>query len=617
MENTSQLWLWTTILILWGGMALTSCSDSDDAVSATDPLPFPMDANKDLSTTPGDDFFQYCNGGWLSKQGAVESGAIGGLYDASPYMEQRIQTLRNEDPTVKHFFNMVEDMYGKLEASQAYIDTQKAKIKKPTSYEEAFRSMGAMVMDGVTPFSLGLTLYYQDGRFLGTLQPLLDSSTSSTANQDLDFSTMKRAADAKSQVFNWIVEGMGVNEELMYINSSTATEFEKLKQKSLDELYDIMLKAWNKYEIYVSEEALTDYNQAVSSKLTPKTVVQNSRVLINYPLSYAFAKKYVPESTKQQYVERVTAIRDALRQRILNVDWMSETTKENAVKKIERMHLYVGYPDQWYQVGLPDITGCQTFVEMAHILTRSQQQLKAQLIGTDDGFTNGLLSLLKGSDNTLYPTDLTLVNAYYMRSDNSIYIYPFMFLPPIAKEGVSEAHAYGLLVIIGHEMTHGFDRQGAEYDEMGRKRNWWTVADKMAFQDKHETLIRCYNNLEYDPVELPEQYGNGERTLSENIADLGGFLCVLDAYKSYLTKQGFFGSAYNDQIRKFYESYADVWCVKYGADRIQNFITNDVHSPARLRVNGVVMNTDLWYDLYGVTRNNKLYLQKERRTYIW
>ena len=170
---------------------------------------------------------------------------------------------------------------------------------------------------------------------------------------------------------------------------------------------------------------------------------------------------------------------------------------------------------------------------------------------------------------------------------------------------------------MGHEMTHGFDNNGAEYDAVGKQHNWWTVADKMAFQDRQKTMILCYNNLEFDPEEMPGQYGNGERTLGENIADLGGFLACLDAYKAQLKAEGYSGENYKEQLRKFYESYADVWCVKYGPDKLNILINSDVHSPARIRVNGVVMNTDLWYDLYGINRNHKLYLPKERRTYIW
>ena len=200
---------------------------------------------------------------------------------------------------------------------------------------------------------------------------------------------------------------------------------------------------------------------------------------------------------------------------------------------------------------------------------------------------------------------------------NGIFIYPAILLPPIMPVNVSEACTYAVYMIIGHEFTHGFDTDGCQFDKYGNQRNWWTVADKMAFEDRRENLIQCYNHLELDPERAPGVYGDGDRTQTENIADLGGFLVALDAYKTHLKKIGYSGQQYDNQLRKFYEYYAHLWCVQYSDPMLENIMTENVHSHARLRVNGVVMNTDLWYELYNVDRNNYLYLPPERRTHIW
>jgi predicted metalloendopeptidase len=192
-----------------------------------------------------------------------------------------------------------------------------------------------------------------------------------------------------------------------------------------------------------------------------------------------------------------------------------------------------------------------------------------------------------------------------------------MMLPPVTMPEASEAYAYGAIVIAAHEITHGFDSEGAKYDSDGRLRNWWTVADNMAFKDKQKLLIQCFNTLEYDPLNYPSKFGDGERTLTENIADLGGFMITLDAYLKRLDEQGFTGENRTAQIKKFYEAFAHIWCAKYSPEKLQNIITSDIHSHARLRTNGTVMNTDMWYDLYDVDRDNILYLPQERRTYIW
>ena len=123
--------------------------------------------------------------------------------------------------------------------------------------------------------------------------------------------------------------------------------------------------------------------------------------------------------------------------------------------------------------------------------------------------------------------------------------------------------------------------------------------------------------MELDPQRAPLVFCDGKRTLSENIADLGGFLTALDAYIARLDAQGFTGETRNEQLRKFYEAYAHLWCVQYGYAKFEVLKNSDLHAHARLRVNGVVMNTDLWYELYNVDRNHLLYLPPERRAYIW
>lgn len=135
-----------------------------------------------------------------------------------------------------------------------------------------------------------------------------------------------------------------------------------------------------------------------------------------------------------------------------------------------------------------------------------------------------------------------------------------------------------------------------------------------------QQLVACYNHLEIAPDLMPGTYCNGTVTLEENIADLGGVNIALDAYTEYLLEKGFAGSALQDQQKKFFESYADLWCCLYGQEYIDSRITGknpDKHALPRERVNGIVMNIDLWYTLYGVNRNNMLYLPPERRARIW
>ena len=242
--------------------------------------------------------------------------------------------------------------------------------------------------------------------------------------------------------------------------------------------------------------------------------------------------------------------------------------------------------------------------------------MKGHILGSKDMFSDMLTSAIP-STNEYTPTDLTLVNAMYSPAYNAVFIYPAVLLPPTLPENVTAAYEYAMFAIIGHEFTHGFDTKGSQYDKYGNKHNWWTVADKMAFEERRDNLVACYSHLEIDPVRKPSLFSKGDVTQTEDIADLGGFHAALDAYKARLTADGYTGETYNEQLRKFFESYAYVWRVQYSDTKLAQFPEKDVHSHARLRVNGVVMNCDLWYDLFGVDRNCKLYLPQERRAYIW
>ena len=296
---------------------------------------------------------------------------------------------------------------------------------------------------------------------------------------------------------------------------------------------------------------------------------------------------------------------------------MSRATKDNALEKLDYCALNVAYPDQWYEDCLVDMSGCSTLVEAVYRGNRGQTLLKGHLLGGKDSFSLQIVSATLGSSGYV-PTDLSLVNSFYSPSLNGIFIYPSVLLSPLMPENVSQAYEYAVFTIIGHEFTHGFDsNHGSKYDKMGNKRNWWTVADQMSFEERRDLLANCYSHMEIEPERAPGVFSDGMITQGEDIADLGGFLSTLDAYKAHLEADGYSGETLREQLRKFYESYADLWKAVYSDTKLATFPKKDEHSHARLRVNGVVMNTDLWYNLYGVDRNNVLFLPPERRAVIW
>ena len=590
-------------------LVLAAVSCQKENTSAVDNLPLPENFAEgvDTSVKPGDSFFDYCNGAWLKKQDPHPARNIGGLYDGDIVMQQRVEQLKQTVPDIGRFYQLLDNIYTQPEKELAFINAKKAAVKKPESKEEAFRTIGKMVAEGAPFSSISFYLLWDMDQLKGVLVPPMSAFNADEVDND-NLIPLTATKATVSQAVTYIVEGMGMNPDLFMTDPEMDFFWEELWNMSLDEIYEFMLGNWDYLQMYATEVPGT----------TKEKVQSRARATLSYTLSYHLIQQFFPQSLKDKYVGITKEIQASLRKRIEKADWMSTTTKQNALDKLDNYGLFVGYPDQWYTDCVATYDGCETLSEAVCRNNRGISKLMGYLMGGSDVFSYYITQSFINSNNEMQSSDLTLVNAMYSPNYNCVLIYPAVLLPPIMPdEGVSEAFQYATFVIIGHEFTHGFDTQGSAYDKYGRRHNWWTVADKMNFDDRKQNIINCYDKMPLDEGRDPSAYGDGERTQTENIADLGGFLTALDAYKAHLEAQGFTGENYKEQLRKFYEGVAYSWRVQYDDTKFNILVKSDIHSHARLRVNGVVMNTDLWYELYDVNRDNILYLPPERRTYIW
>ena len=589
-------------------IVVVSCQKepADSAPSAEDTLPFPLDGDKDSATDPGDDFWQYCNGAWYAQAPTPPvGGAVGGMYDQAISINEMVQTISNEDPSLKRYFKLSDELYAHSDEATAYLMALMAKYPKPATREDCLRMFGQMIMDGITPIGVTLVNDFKDGKLIGLL---------GMPNIPVYQYAFPEIPDALKADLRLIAEGMGMNAENLYYNDHSVMVASTLAGMSVDALYSFTQSAWKPLYPYVSAELNASLG---AGALSEEQVRQNARTNLNYLISNRLAVKYITPELKQRFQDIMERLRDAYRVRIQNLQWMSETTKASALEKLEKMSFCVGSPDNWDEDCLPDLSQCNSLLEAVHKLMVAKTLLYKHLIGTSDGFSNNITGTGYSATGEMMVTDLTMVNSYYKREYNAVVILPALMLPPIIRTDYSEAYLYGVTVPVAHEITHAFDSEGSKYDALGRVRNWWTVADKMAFEDEQAKLIKCYSTLEYDPAGHPGQYSDGAATLAENIADLGGFLIARDAYIKRLQEQGFTSENYKAQLRKFHEAFAHIYCMKYSPEKLASIISGDNHSHCRLRVNGVVMNTDMWYDLYDVNRNNALFLPVERRAYIW
>ena len=619
----------TTLLAISSLSLFTACSkdEAEEIPSATDPYPYPADytANKDLSVHPGDSFYDYCNGTWLKNHPIPDdpNKTLGGIYAAKEAMEERVEEVKKSVPDISHFFTLTDHMHDYSKESRDYITAQMAKYKKPATKEEAYRTLGKMFKDGIDV--VHLSLIWDKDKLKAVILPaskVIDTEQyiQQLQSQERRSLSVTRAGGGETAL-TLLAEGMGIDPTMLQMSEAEILRWNDFWESyTLDDLYQMMRDSWLFYKAYADEAGMAEYNKTLpgEQQATLKSLSNDARLELNYVMSYHLQQKYLPQSLKDKYVNITKEIQSALRKRIERVEWMSETTKNNAIDKLNHCRMCVAFPDTWHKECLPALADCKTLVETLHRLKAANAQLMTKLVGTDDIFTDRLMGAMKSSSGDLMPTDLSLVNALYMPDDNSITIYPAMLLSPLMpSDNVSEACYYAVFTIIGHEFTHGFDNSGAEWDKYGAHKNWWTVADRMNFEERSANLVSTFNLLELDPERDPLFFCDGKRTLGENIADLGGFLAALDAYQMRLDQQGFTGETRNEQLRKFYESYAHLWCIQYGENTFEILKHNDVHAHGRLRINGVVMNTDLWYNLYNVNQNHLLYLPAKRRAYIW
>jgi putative endopeptidase len=313
-----------------------------------------------------------------------------------------------------------------------------------------------------------------------------------------------------------------------------------------------------------------------------------------------YVKKYFTENAKKRMDELVTNIMTAYKSRLQKLDWMTDATKAKALEKLSTIMRKIGYPDKWKKYDDVEITRDNYFANVKSIQKHGMLEM--------------LSKLGKPVDKTEWGMTPPTVNAYYNPSYNEI-VFPAGILQwPFFDENSDDAINYGGIgMVIGHEITHGFDDQGRQYDSKGNMMDWWTKDDAEKFEAKTKGLINQYGSCKI----LGELNVNGELTLGENIADFGGLAIAYDAYK--MTKQGqteekidgFTGD------QRFFLGFAQVWRVKKREELMRMAIKTDPHSPAMFRVNVPLMNFEPFYKAFNVKEGDKMYLKPEERAKIW
>lgn len=360
-------------------------------------------------------------------------------------------------------------------------------------------------------------------------------------------------------------------------------------------------------EIY--NENFNFYGKVLSGREEPSPLWKRSVGIVNGTLGEAvgqmYVKKYFPEENKERMLALVKNLQKSLGERIMALEWMSDTTKAKAIEKLNAFTIKIGYPDTWRDYTALDIDATLPYYENLQRAAKFAQDYSLSFLG-------------KPVDKTKWYMTPQTVNAYYNPSSNEICFPAGILQYPFFDMSADDAFNYGAIgVVIGHEMTHGFDDQGCQFDKDGNLNNWWTAEDKANFDARTKVMADFFSSIEV----APGVYGNGEFTLGENIADHGGLQIAFQAFKEneaakpaserLQTRDGF------TPEQRFFLAYANVWAGNIRPEEILQRTKSDPHSLGRWRVNGALPHIAAWYEAWNVTPESPLYVAPENRVSIW
>lgn len=333
-----------------------------------------------------------------------------------------------------------------------------------------------------------------------------------------------------------------------------------------------------------------------------KRVISSINGSLGEALGQMYVAQYFPPAAKQRMVQLVKNLQNAFAERIQKASWMSQATKDTAIAKLYAIHIKIGYPDKWRDYSKLPILNDSYFAD----IMRSRLFEMNYIINKID----------KPTDVNEWQMTPQTVNAYYNPTTNEICFPAAILQPPFFQQNADDAANYGAIgVVIGHEMTHGFDDQGRQFDKNGNLKNWWTAQDAKNFTERADVLSKWFSSIQV----APNTFGNGAFTLGENLADNGGlhisFLAMQNALKKGQINPNKMDGFTPEQ--RFFLAYATVWAGNIRPQEILRLTKEDPHSLGKWRVDGALPNIEAFQKAFNVKPGDKMYLPADKQAIIW
>lgn len=662
---------------------IVSCNNK-----SAEPKPDILAVNMDSTVKPGEDFFEYANGGWLKKNPIPGEQSSWGI--ANLVIEENLKRLKeisekaattgaakgSNDQKIGDFWSMAMDS-AKIESEglkpiQPLLD----KINAITDAKSLVNTVSELKKMG--SFTLFSDNVYQDAKKSDVMAYYLTQGGIGLPEREYYFKNDSATINIRDEYVKYITQILTMAGEDATIAATSAKNILALETKlatasrKIEDLRD-PYKNYNKMAINdlgkmagnidwasylkntgvqkvdsvivgqpefftalndaLAKTPISDWKQYVKFNLVSdmagvlpdaygvaafnfnklfsgakerkprwKRVIQMEEDAMGEMLGQLYVKEFFNETAKQRYTNMVEDIRQALKDRIAKLDWMSDSTKQKAYTKLAAVKSKVGYPDKWKDFSTMEI-GKESF---------ARNYMNSRMWWHNYNYSK-LGKPVDRDEWDMYPQTY---NAYYNPSNNEIVLPAGIFtVPGYRDEELDDAvvYGYGGASTIGHEITHGFDDEGRQYDEQGNLKSWWTKTDEEAFNKRADVMVKQFDA--YEPVK--GYHINGKASLGENIADLGGILLGSEAFKK--TKQYKENKTISGltPMQRYYMGYALGWLGQTREEQLRNRLLSDVHSPAKYRVNGPFVDVDEFYTVFNIKPTDKMYRADSLRVRIW
>ena len=416
---------------------------------------------------------------------------------------------------------------------------------------------------------------------------------------------------------NWIAyrDALGMPKDIDKVDVSQLEplhEVEKvLAETSVEDLKAYMelhvIKAYRAFLSDAFNDRAFEAMKAISGVQEQEPRWKRAVDVINEHLGETMGKLYVadyfPETSKQRVHRLVKDLQQAFAERLKENTWMGDSTKAKALEKLHAMHINIGYPDKWE--GLEEAIDIREDQNLVENFIRIEQQKRAAELRK---------RWRKPVDKTQMPCTPQEVNAFYHPLFNSINFPAAILQPPFFDPESDYVCNYGAVgTVIGHEMSHGFDDQGCQFDKDGNLINWWAPEDKAKYDERTKVLADWFSKQEA----LPGLFVNGQKTLGENIGDNGGLQVAYRAFEDRMKQESIGMTDGFTPAQRFYLAYARVWASNTTPEFLAYLVNSDVHSPDKFRVNAALPMIDSWYDAFNIQPTDKMFIPKEKRALVW